>query len=549
MFVPSVPRLVVALLLVVALSEASWAGNSILIVHTNDRHGYVQAQTDPATGRSFGGVDCETKLLDDIRREALAEGTPLLLLDAGDLFQGTPVVNETQGECMVRFLNELRFHAATLGNHEFDYGQDVLLQRMRESRFLWVSSNVESSRFADLIRPYAIFDLAGTKVAVLGVTSPTTPSISFAANLEGVRFREPSDVLPPLVDELRRRGVRAFILVSHLGYDRDLVLARQYRGLDLIIGGHSHTRIPEPTKIRRTWITQAGGQGRFVGLLRLTLDDRGGVADVTGSLREIDRDRYGVDSSMATLVETYTAELETRLGKVVGTTSARIEKAFTGIDSPMGVICADSLREAAGAEVGLMNAGGVRQSLPAGQVTMRDLMLVSPFSNTVARLRLTGAQIRRLFERSLGGDWQEIPEDVRQTWREQHNGDIAGLVPGKRSVGFLIGAGVEFAFDTSRRPGDRLVSLAVAGAPVDPKRTYVVATNSFLAYGGDGFEEFTQGGAIEDLGLLDVEALRQYFERRPVVSPPEAPSVRNLTVRTAPAAATASSATEGTADR
>lgn len=512
--------------------QASATERSFLIVFTNDRHGYLEPSTHPVTGLPVGGVAHEATLLSQLKRAARREKVPLLLVDAGDMFQGTPVVNATKGKCMVDLYNKLGYHLATFGNHEFDYGQEVLRQRMSESRFMWVSTNIDAPYLSSHYVPYVTYDLAGTRIAFLGVTTVTTPNITYPKNTEGVTFKEPKEALPPLIERLRRdRDVKVFILLSHLGNQSDEWLARKVEGIDLIIGGHSHTRLLEPAKVRNTWIVQASCNSRYVGLARVTLGADGQVRTVRSKLREVLHSLYPANREIEKELSKYTQDLNVKLDEVVGHAATPILKGFTGIDSPMGIICADSYREATGTEIGIMNVGGVRAGLEAGPVTMRQLMLISPFQNSVVKMNLKGKDLHNLLERSLSGIWHEIPEDQKQMWREAGRGKIAGKIPGKRKIGFLVGAGLKYSFDTSRMPGERLVKVEVLGERLDLERSYSVSMNSYLAFGGDGFSEFTRGSEIIDTKIVDSEALRLYFQSQGTVTAPTELSAENLTVQ------------------
>jgi len=529
-------KLPVTVLLAVLVGAASLvaAETSVLVAFTNDRHGYLEPYPHPVTGRPIGGIAHEATLLQAIRQAAGKEKTPLLLVDAGDLFQGTPVVNATEGKCMIDLYNQLGYHLVTFGNHEFDYGQDVLRQRMTESRFIWVSSNVEAPKLAGAFVPYVTYELAGTKLAFLAVTTPTTPSITYPKNTTGMTFREPRDVLPPLIDRLRRdHGVKVFVLLSHLGFQADEWLARRMAGIDLIIGGHSHTRLLEPVRVNGTWIVQAGSNSRYVGVARLSMGDDGLVKTVTACLREVDHSLYGPDEAVRTLLRSFTDQLAANLDDVAGTASEAIERGFVGADSPMGVVCADSYRDATGAEVGVMNVGGVRAGLEAGPVTVRQLMLVSPFSNTVVHMRMKGRDLRALVERSLGGVWHDIPADKQEQMEEEGQPVVTGKIPEKRTVGFLVFAGMTYAFDATKPQERRLLDIRVAGAPLENERLYTVAMNSFLAFGGDGFSEFKNGVDVVETEMTDIQALCQYFQKRGTVAPPAFVAADNVTLQVA----------------
>ena len=209
-----------------------------------------------------------------------------------------------------------------------------------------------------------------------------------------------------------------------------------------------------------------------------------------------------------------------------------LDKGFTGGDSPMGSVIADSYRESAHTEIGIVNVGGVRKSLAAGDVNRRDLLLISPFSNTIVKMKMEGQQIRSLLENSLSGIWTDIPVDKRVRWKAEGKGNITGKVPGKRSIGYVVGAGLEYTYDCSLAPGRRLVKILINGRPLEDRRFYSVATNSFLAFGGEGFSEFTEARDVVDTGVVDVKALEDYFKGRDIVNVPSSSSATNLTLVT-----------------
>ena len=317
------------------VSQAAAIERSFLIVFTNDRHGYLEPSSHPITGKPVGGVAHEATLLKKIKRSAHREKVPLLLVDAGDLFQGTPVVNATKGKCMIDLYNELGYHLVTFGNHEFDYGQEVLRQRMSESRFMWVSSNIDAPYLSSNYVPYVTYDLAGTRIAFLAVTTVTTPNITYPKNTEGIAFKEPKEVLPPLIERLRKdRDVKVFILLSHLGNQSDEWLARRVEGIDLIIGGHSHTRLLEPVKVRDTWIVQASCNSRYIGLARIDLEADGKVRTIRANLREVLHSIYPPDKRVQERLSEFTKDLDVRLDEVVGQAAEPIMRGFSGIDSP-----------------------------------------------------------------------------------------------------------------------------------------------------------------------------------------------------------------------
>ncbi len=522
--------LVLFLLTAITLTAAE---RSFIIMHSNDRHGYVEARKDLNTGKPVAGLDVEATMIGQIRKGALKEGIPTLLVDAGDFFQGTPVVNETKGEVMIRVMNELRYDFVTFGNHEFDYGWQNLKKRMDESRFWWLSSTVSAPSLGARYRPYLTWSVAGTKVAFLGATTVTTPEKQLSQRIVGMTFRSPYEVLPPLVERLRRlHGVKIFILLSHLGHYEDEKFVREHQCFDIVIGGHSHTALMTPIKIGKTWICQTGASSRFLGVMRVDVNKDGNIEQFKSELREVDRTKYLPDAKVAKLVASYTDEIDKRLSVVVGHAPTDIRKGVSGGYSPMAQVVAESFRVAANADIGLMNTGGTRRGILKGEVQLKEVQTAVPFRNYVVKLKMTGRQVKGLIEEAVNGPYMPIPADKQDLLRQYGIHDFAGLVPQRGHVGFLVGGGVQFVYDPRLPIGKRLLSFKLHGKAIEPEKVYTVATNDFLADGGDGFEEFKKAISREELGILDADALRAYFEKKKVVHCPQEASAVNLSFPT-----------------
>lgn len=517
----------VSLVLVFALVGDTLASGFVLI-HSNDRHGYVQARADLQTGKPVSGMDVEKTMIEHFRRQARAAGKRALLIDCGDFFQGTPIVNQTRGMAMIRLFNELRYDLVTFGNHEFDYGWSDLLLCMMESRFLWVSSTVEAPQLEAQYRPYATFDLEGTRVAFLGATTTTTPEKQIGQRIAGMKFHSPFTVLPPLVERLRRyHDVKIFVLLSHLGHNVDERLARQLPLFDIILGGHSHTATKRPVKVGRTWICQTGASSRFLGVLTVDVAN-GRVTQVRGRLHEVDRLLYGANAKVATIVDEYVHTIEEKLGAVVGAAETPIGKGLSGSLAPMAQLAANAFREAVDADVGLMNTGGVRRGLKAGEVTIKEVQMAVPYHNYVVTLEMTGTQLVTLVETAVNGPFSTIPADKVALLRSRGIVELDGLVPDRGGTGFLVGGGLRFVYDPRLPVGNRLLDMTIDGRPIDPHRVYRVATNDFLADGGDGFETFKEARSRKDSPLLDSDAVQAYIERRGAIAADTEASAVNI---------------------
>lgn len=460
----------------------------VTILHLNDLHGYLEPTE--REGSSSGGMARIATLVEEVRGWNQAHGNATLLVEAGDILQGTPMSMIYRGEPDVLCLNRLGLDWMTVGNHEFDFGQ-ANLQKLRDlAKFPLLSANIYvESTGQRLTTPHVLFTLPdGTRGAALGLTSADTAVETLPANVAGLRFADP---MAECGEQLKALAKQASFLVAvtHLGYERDLELARRYPELDVIIGAHSHTEVQPPTQVGKTLVCQAGSYGRWLGQLDMLVRE-GDVARYRGFLRTIDG-QVAEDPVMARLVEEYAGKLEAQLGKVVATSTVDLDGERDNVrsrETNLGNLVCDLFREYTGTQVALINGGGIRASIPAGPITIGDVLKVMPFSNLVATKRVTGKQLREALATAAG-----FP---------------------RPSGGFLQVSGVEMVI-----VGGRLESVKVQGQPLAEDATYALATSEFLLSGGDGLEALARGEQPKYLGFTDNAILSEMLARRGTVSP------------------------------
>lgn len=484
------------LLACLLLATAALAGDPVrlIVLHTNDLHGQLHPMPPSPVrpvlrGKAAGGYAHLASMVRAIRREAAGRGAKVLLLDAGDIFQGTPIGNETRGRAVIEAMNALGYDAGALGNHEFDYGYENLVALVEKAAFPVLAANLAGAK---RVRPYVVLapPAAPCRVAVIGVITPGTPMITTPGVTDGLTFADPVPVVRALRKELQ---ADLFVVVSHLGREDELRLAREVEGLALVVGGHSHS--PYVRKVDGTLVLQTHSRGLSLGRADLDLDPDGWkVVRAEGRLLPVDPRATAPDAAVQEVIVRYGKDLDERLRRVVGRLAAPLRRARGLVSSPAGNWMADVLRRAGQAEVGFMNKGGIRTDLEAGEVTAGDIYRLMPFDNVVATMDLTGAELRALLERHFA----------------------PGRYPGLEWSGLFV----EVA-----RAADGTVTIAavtVGGRPLDEQRLYRVATNSFLAAGGDGFEAFqkgrrrARGGLVRDALAADLEA------RSPLTPPAEA---------------------------
>jgi 2',3'-cyclic-nucleotide 2'-phosphodiesterase (5'-nucleotidase family) len=305
-------------------------------------------------------------------------------------------------------------------------------------------------------------------------------------------FLEPAAVLPELIKKSRSEGAGLVIVLSHLGLDADEELARKVSGIDVIVGGHSHTAVTDPVRTNSTIIVQAGYYGIYVGALGLEVDPKTSKI-VRYTTRDVLRpvvadERVPADGNIAALVERYDNEIKAEFSRVIGKSEVDLVRQPMA-ESNVGNLIADAIREAGAADIGFQNGGGIRADLPAGDVTLEELYTLLPFDNVVVTMTLKGEQVLQLLEAS-----------------------------GDQHTKILQVSGLTVVYDTSRPAGSRVVQAIVQGGKLRPEARYRVATNDFLAAGGDRFTTFKDGSSLVYGDTLR-DVVSDYLSRHSPVKP------------------------------
>jgi len=441
-------------------------------------------QLDPVDGR--GGLARVATLVRGLRRE-----TPqTLFVLAGDTLSPSLLSTLFQGRQMIEAWNALGLDAAVFGNHEFDFGPEVLRRRMRESRFPWLGANVVEpgtrhvwgGAQAALVREWS-----GVRVGMVGLTLPRTARSSNPGS--GMAFEAPAEPARRALDGLGVLDLR--VALTHLELAQDRALAGAVP-IDVILGGHDHGPMVETEG--RTLIVKAGADAAHVGQVEYEL---GCGARLLGRRARLIPVEAGIAEApdVAALVARYHAQADPQLDRPV----AVLRAALDGRDgvvrrepAPVGRFVAEVMRGRVGADVALINGGAIRGNrvIPPGPLSRRDVVAMLPFGNTVALLEMDGGALRAILERSV----EALPQPAGR---------------------FLQTAGLDYAVDAARPPGSRVLTVSVGGAPLDPVRRYRVAVPDFLARGGDGYTQLAEVRTLlsgeEGPGLIEivVEALER----------------------------------------
>ena len=437
------------------------ADTNLVLVHFNDFHGQVQPLE-----KGVGGYAVLHAFVREQRRRAAARGADLLLLDAGDWFQGTPEGNESRGALVVRGMNHLGVDAATLGNHEFDFGEKRTQELVAQTHYPVLAANVEtgqSHRVVPWLRPYIVRTVAGLRIGILGLITKRTRLVSTGPFGE-LRYADEIKTLARWMPRLQA-DCDFVVLLTHCGLATDKVLAERFPQVRLILGGHSHTSLRNPVRVGSTWIVQTGARSTEIDRIQLRVDPLNRrVRLILGENLPLLESRYPPDPRLLAWLARETKDVRAVWDRPIGRLVGDFGSPRSYGSTPAGNLVADLIREAGKAQIGVQNKGGLRTHLHGGPMTLRLAYQLLPFKNTVVSMDLTGAQIRSVLHEGLTE--AERPYEVSGMRYEVLRGE----------------------------EGPQMGRMWLAsGQTIQPDQVYRVATNSFLAAGGDGAKTFKLG--------------------------------------------------------
>ena len=453
----------------------------ITIVSTNDIHGalwpvraFWRKEPDPPTVGGFSALAYYVRRIRD-------ENENVLLLDAGDFFQGTPEGNLSLGEIPLLAMNHLGYDALTLGNHEFDFGVEPVASLSRRAAFPFLSANLDILDPArpPFFRDYVILERSGVKIRVVGVINPDLHA-SVEADLEDqLAVGDAAEAVRRVLEETAGKWDVSVVL-SHSGLERDRELAAAVEGIDFILGGHSHSGMEEMETVNSARIGQTYGKATTAAVL--SFDCRGGtVSGVDYRLIELEYDEERSDPAMELLLEYATAEIRDRMDVEIARSPGGLSRARAVESSPLGCFVADVILRSGEADFAFCNRAGIRADLPSGSVTRRDVFQVLPFQNTVVVMELSGEEVGGLIDHLFG-------------WG---------------GYGYDFSEGVLITVDPDAEPDAWVKGVLVGGRPLEPDRTYRVATNSFLIRAVARRRPADNPLRVEDTGINVREAVEE----------------------------------------
>ena len=473
-----------------------FADTKVTILHTNDTHAHLIPYDEPDHGTDCGGIVRRAGLIEQIKKE----GNNPLILDAGDIFQGTAFFTLFRGEASFKTAKAIGIDATTMGNHELDLGIEHLLAMLDMTHLNLLACNVvwpDGKRY--VFKPYDVFVRNGIKIGVIGrvghdnwaeCNKKVTNKMKLLDDIETVRAT--AKRIRPYVDLL--------VVISHAEVGNDRKMAASISEIDIVIGGHSHTKIMTPELIKHdktagnydnglggTLFTEAYEWGHFLGRVDLIFDDNKKLKGWDGGLIKVlpEHEAYA-PRLIKDLVNYYDHRRINLMNKVIAHSKNGLpydKKLRTKKMCPAAIFTCDSLRYVTKADIGMVNAKGVRCSIDPGDIKIEHIHTMLPFDNTISVITLTGEEVQKML-------------------------DHAAKIWDKLSSTIVTGVSGELYVDENKAK-----NIKINGQPIDPKKEYTIAVTSFLADGNDGGDVFfAKPVSMKDVGIVMRDAVIEYME-------------------------------------
>jgi 5'-nucleotidase len=502
---------------VLALSAgAASADYTLHVLHINDFHSRIEAVNrfdstcsaeEAGKGECYGGVARVAAKIKELRDSLTAAGQNVVVLDAGDQFQGSLMYTTYKGAVEAEFMEKIGFDAMALGNHEFDDGPEGLGGFLDKVTHPVISGNIDVSQsnvLAGRVQNHVVVEVGGEKIGIISALATDTPET--ASPGPNVIFQDDIDSLKADVAALEAEGVNKIIALTHVGYVRDQEIAAAVPGVDIVVGGHSHTYLSSTDPKRRgpypTWVSREDGSmvpvvqayaySRYLGHAELTFDDAGNLVYAGGNTISLDAS-VTPDPEIEARVKELAGPIEELKARVVAESTAEIDGNRDNcrqIECTMGNLIADAMLDRVkdqGVTIAIANGGGLRASIDAGPVTMGEVLTVLPFQNTLSTFTVTGETVIAALENGVS----QIEEGAGR---------------------FAQVAGLKYTFDPAQPVGSRVSDVMVneggTWGPIDPAKEYNLVSNNYVRGGGDGFKMFVSAKNAYDFGpdLADVTA-------------------------------------------
>ena len=474
------------------------------VLFSNDIHGgidrYKATFMNPDFPPMLGGGGSAATYINKVRELSNGNSRDNLLIDAGDFFQGHPVGTMTQGRAVIKYFNMIGYDLSVVGNHEFDLGEDVLIETYKLAQFPILSCNIihkGTTELVEYVQPYIILEKMGVKIGIIGVTTTDTDKMSFPDNIKNVEFLPAKESLERYIKTVRNEGIDLLIVVGHMGlpyypepvyksryidtpdpsqtrnwgYDAQ-ELAHEVEGIDVFFGGHMHKGFAEPWEdpLTHTMVFQGYAYGSNIGHIILKIDKETKTlsgyespAIQEGVLVTLFDDEFIPDEEVADTILVMQKIAEAGMDEIIGEAAINITKSGTGPQNMIGNMVCEAILDYTGADFSFMNLGGIRDELLAGSISYRDVFNVMPFDNQVVMFEVDGKFLKDIIETRVNGS--------------RHG---------------LRVAGIQVVINRKRSNFDRVTKLMIGGEPWDADKTYQIATTDFLLQGNAGLALLTK---------------------------------------------------------
>lgn len=480
----------------------------LTILHTNDIHGHILPWTGwegEMSGKSIGGfarLATEVKLV----RETVPSNS-ILLVDAGDTLGDSLESIVSKGGFILELMDLLHYDAISPGNHDYDFGSAHLRKFADQHQVKFLATNLFSQGSGKTVfNGSRIFERAGLKIGILGLTYPNTALTTTAKNLKDLVFsQETARLVKSEVQKLRSSGAVVIVVLSHLGLTADMQLASETDDVDVIIGGHSHNRMTIPEKVGRTLIVQAGAHGSDLGELTLKV---GSNSNIEASYKLIElSENIEPDAEIAALINKQILKKgvgKTRLGNAEKTlirpqTLAKAIPEKRKLQSDADSFFADVLRESLNSEIVLLPGVGYGIALQPGAISELNLRNLIPHDAKMISMKLSGQQIKNILEQSVENVFSKPPQKVG---------------------GMIQVSGLSFSYNSEKKFGERVSDLKVSGEKAVLEQLYRVSTNEMLARGGHRYSDFLNGSDQKTSSKTQYQLIAQFLKRKKEIRPP-----------------------------
>ncbi len=475
-----------------AQSQGDFQHVSLRILHWNDFHSQnipfkikTKSQLTGNDTSYFVGGSAALKAY----IEKYSAGDTVLLLNAGDDFQGTPISTITKGASQITLMNMMHPDAVTIGNHEFDYGRETLKKDFAEANYPIISANiVDKLTHTTFVPPYLIKTIKGVRIGIIGLMAPDLAALTLPRNIKNLYIAPTASTVKEIIPELKRQHVDLIVVLSHIGVDQDSILAEADPDINIIIGGHSHTAIFTPKKINGVIICQAGAHGQYLGELDLLFDkSHDSILSSSGKLIEVRTADIKPDSAVQATVTLLEQKVDAALSNVIATLKSDWKRNWSG-ESNIGDWQTDVMRRITKADIAFQNNGGIRKDVYAGPVTLRDMWEINPFGNQFVTFTVDGATLKKMIE-----------------WQAAGKGEMCQV------------SGIRYSAVIKNGTAN-LISLTINGKPLQTGHRYTVATNNYIAEHGKEFFGLENGiRGVKQTNILDRDAFIAAAEKEKVI--------------------------------